>query len=95
MNIFAIMSIAVVAAMTSYSAYLVHKHKNKISLKSGMLIAMAVAMMAGLLSGYLVGILSVDLFLAAGVGMVIGFMVGFLIGQPNGIMECFSDLYLV
>ncbi|MDP4087481.1 MAG: cupredoxin domain-containing protein [Bacillota bacterium] len=90
MNIFAIISIAVVAAMTWYSVFLVYKHKNKISLKSGMMIAMAVAMMSGLLSGYLVGVLSVDLFLAAGVGMIIGFMIGFLTGQPNGIMAMLS-----
>ncbi|MGZ4160328.1 MAG: cupredoxin domain-containing protein [Neobacillus sp.] len=86
MNILLIISIVVIFMMTSYSIYLVHREKNKLTCMSGMMISMAVAMMAGLLSGYLIGVFSGDMFLSCGVSMIIGFFIGFLAGQPNGLM---------
>lgn len=86
MNILLIISIVVIFMMTSYSIYLVHREKNKLSCMSGMMISMAVAMMAGLLSGYLIGVFSGDMFLSCGVSMIIGFFIGFLAGQPIGLM---------
>lgn len=86
MNILLIISIVVIFMMTSYSIYLVHREKNKLTCMSGMMISMAVAMMTGLLSGYLIGVFSGDMFLSCGVSMIIGFFIGFLAGQPIGLM---------
>ncbi|HEY2422101.1 MAG TPA: cupredoxin domain-containing protein [Neobacillus sp.] len=86
MNILSIITIAVVFMMTSYSIYLIHREKSKITSQSGMMISTSVAMMTGLLSGFLVGVNSGDMFLSSGVTMIIGFMIGFLAGQPIGLM---------
>ena len=86
MTILTIITVTVIFLMTSYSVYLVHREKNKLTCMSGMMISMAVAMMAGLLSGYLFGVFSGDLFLSCGVSMIIGFFIGFLAGQPIGLM---------
>jgi heme/copper-type cytochrome/quinol oxidase subunit 2 len=86
MNILSIITIAVIFMMTSYSIYLIHREKNKISSQSGMMISTSVAMMAGLLSGFLIGVYSGDMFLSSGVTMIIGFIIGFLAGQPMGLM---------
>lgn len=86
MNIISIITVVVLFIMTSYSVYLVHREKSKLTNMSGMMISMAVAMMTGLLSGFLIGVYTGDMFLSSGVSMIIGFIIGFLAGQPIGLM---------
>jgi heme/copper-type cytochrome/quinol oxidase subunit 2 len=85
LNLLLIFTTAVVLMMTSYSIYLVHREKNKVTLIPGIIISMAVATMTGLLSGFLIGIFTGDLFLSFGVSLIIGFTIGFLAGQPIGL----------
>jgi plastocyanin len=86
MNILLIITIAVVFIMTSYSIYLVHREKSKLSTMAGMVISLAIATMAGLLSGFLLGSYSGDMFLSSGISIIIGFTIGFLSGQPLGLI---------
>lgn len=87
MNITSILTIAVVAIMTTYSIYLLNKEKNKLSSTSGIMAAITVGMMTGLQSGYLIGEYSGDLFFSSGLSMIIGFVIGFLAGQPINILS--------
>jgi len=86
MNIFSIFSAAFVAIGTSYSIFLVYRHKNKLNNTAGILISMVIAVITGLLSGCIIGITSGETFLVVGVSMIIGFVIGFLAGHPIGIL---------
>ncbi|QCJ42268.1 hypothetical protein FAY30_10320 [Bacillus sp. S3] len=86
MTIFSIISAVFVAIGTSYSIYLVYRHKNKLNNTPGMMISMVIAVITGLLSGSMIGITSGETFLVVGVSMIIGFVVGFLAGHPVGLL---------
>ncbi len=86
MNIFAIISAVIVTLGTSYSIFLVYRHKNKLNNTPGIMISMVIAVISGLLTGSIIGFMSGETFLVLGVSMIIGFIVGFLAGHPVGIL---------
>ncbi|MGG3470733.1 cupredoxin domain-containing protein [Neobacillus pocheonensis] len=86
MNIFSLISAALVAIGTGYSIFLVYRHKRKLQGTPGVMISMVIAVITGLLSGSIIGILSGETFLVVGVSMIIGFVIGFLAGHPIGIL---------
>lgn len=86
MNIFPIISAAIVALGTSYSIFLVYRHKNQLNNTPGVMVSIVIAVITGLLSGSIIGIISGETFLVIGISMIIGFIVGFLAGHPVGIL---------
>jgi plastocyanin len=86
MYILSIFTIVLMALMTGYSIFLLHRKKHKLAKLSGTMVVTALTMMGGLLSGYISGILSGELFFPVGLAVLIGFVLGFIAGQPVGIL---------
>ncbi|MDN3017077.1 cupredoxin domain-containing protein [Paenibacillus sp. BSR1-1] len=86
MDIFSIISAAIVTICSGYSIFLVYHNKTKLAGTQGVMISMVIAVITGLLSGSIIGILSGETFLVVGVSMIIGFVIGFLAGHPIGLL---------
>lgn len=86
MNIFSIISAAIVAGGSGYSIFLVYCNKNQLNNTPGVMLSMVIAVITGLLTGSIMGIISGETFLVVGISMIIGFIVGFLAGHPVGIL---------
>ncbi|MEH7332971.1 cupredoxin domain-containing protein [Neobacillus drentensis] len=86
MDIFSIISAAIVTICSGYSIFLVYRNKTKLAGTQGVMISMVIAVITGLLSGSIIGILSGETFLVVGVSMIIGFVIGFLAGHPIGLL---------
>ena len=90
MYILSIFTIVLMALLTGYSIFLLHRKKHKLANLSGTMVVIVLTMMGGLLSGYISGILSGELFFPVGLGVLIGFVLGFIAGQPVGILAILS-----
>ncbi|MGG1674430.1 cupredoxin domain-containing protein [Neobacillus sp. NRS-1170] len=86
MDIFSIISAAIVTICSGYSIFLVYCKKTKLAGTQGVMISMVIGIITGLLSGSIIGILSGETFLVMGVSMIIGFVIGFLAGHPIGLL---------
>ncbi|WP_223587871.1 cupredoxin domain-containing protein [Neobacillus bataviensis] len=86
MDIFSVISAAIVMICSGYSIFLVYRNKTKLEGTQGVMISMVIAVITGLLSGSIIGILSGETFLVVGVSMIIGFVIGFLAGHPIGLL---------
>ncbi|WP_251554471.1 cupredoxin domain-containing protein [Neobacillus muris] len=85
MNIFYIASSIIVAAISTFSIYLLYHHKTKLAKQHGLIAAIGVSAATGLLSGCIIGLVSGEIFLVTGTSMIIGFMIGFLAGHSSGL----------
>jgi heme/copper-type cytochrome/quinol oxidase subunit 2 len=90
LKLLSIITIAIVFVATSYSIYLVHREKKKLTLTFGISISLTVATLTGLICGFLMGAYTGDLFLSCGVSLITGFIIGFLAGQPTGLASVLS-----